>query len=44
MQTYKPVYKQIISKELALQWVDQANQILATIDENTHILDAQGTL
>jgi hypothetical protein len=44
MQTYKPIYKQIISKELALQWIDQANQILAIIDQNTHILDAQGIL
>jgi hypothetical protein len=44
MQTYKPIYKQIISKELALQWVDQANQILAIIDQNTQELHAQGKL
>ena len=42
MQFYKPIYKQIISREIAQQWIDQANQIIAEIDKNTAELYAQG--
>ena len=42
MQSYKPIYKQIISREIAQQWIDQADQIIAEIDKNTAELYAQG--
>lgn len=42
MQTYKPIYKQIISKEIAQQWIEHATLIIAEIDKNTEELYAQG--
>lgn len=44
MQSYKPIYKQIIPRDLALQWIDQAAQIIAEIDKNTAELRTQGKL
>jgi hypothetical protein len=42
MQKYKPIYKQIISKDIVQQWIDQATEILNEIDKNTEELYAQG--
>jgi len=44
MKNYKPIFKTIISRELAQQWIDQAQQILDEIDKNTEELYAQGKL
>lgn len=35
MQSYKPIFKTIISKETALKWIEQATQILNIVDENS---------
>lgn len=42
MQKYKPIFKVIISKEIAQQWIEQATLIIAEIDKNTEELYAQG--
>ena len=39
--SYKPFFTRIIPKEVAMQWLNQANLILKTIDENTKMLKAQ---
>lgn len=44
MEDYKPLLKVIVSREVAEQWLDQATQILAMIDENTQQFHAQGKL
>ncbi|MGZ6251412.1 MAG: hypothetical protein ACXWL2_05250 [Candidatus Chromulinivorax sp.] len=44
IQNYKPLFKTIISRHVAQQWIEQAQQILDTIDENTQILHEQGKL
>ena len=44
MQNYKPLFKTIIPREVAEQWLAQATQILMTIDENSEQLHAQGKL
>lgn len=42
MQKYKPIFKVIISKEIAQQWIKQSNLIINEIDKNTEELYAQG--
>ena len=44
MQNYKPIYKQIIPREVAQQWINQATQIITEIDKNTEELHTQGKL
>jgi len=44
MQNYKPLYKTIIPRHVAEQWLAQAQQILDTIDENSQMLHDQGKL
>jgi len=39
--SYKPFFTRIIPMDVAIQWLDQANLILKTIDENTKMLQAQ---
>lgn len=42
MQKYKPIFKAIISQEIAQQCIEQANLIITEIDKNTEELYAQG--
>ena len=42
MQKYKSIYKQIIPKSVAEQWIHQINEILSEINKNTEELYAQG--
>ena len=44
MKNYKPLFKTIIPRKTAQQWLAQATQILTTIDENSELLHAQGKL
>ncbi|MBP6870317.1 hypothetical protein KBC04_05515 [Candidatus Babeliales bacterium] len=44
MQNYKPLFKTILPRKIAEQWLIQAQQILDTIDENTQTLHEQGKL
>ena len=44
IEAYKPIYKQIVSREIAQKWLDQASHILMVIDENSEQLHAQGKL
>ena len=39
--SYEPFFTRIIPKDVAMQWLDQANLILKTIDQNTKKLKAQ---
>jgi hypothetical protein len=40
MKSYKPIFKVIISQEIAQQWIEQANLIITEIDKNTEELYA----
>lgn len=42
IKLYKPIFKTIISKKIAQQWIKQATLIIAEIDKNTQELYAQG--
>lgn len=44
MKSYKPLFKTIIPRKTAEQWLKQATEILMTIDENSEQLHAQGKL
>ncbi|MGZ6254559.1 MAG: hypothetical protein ACXWL5_01045 [Candidatus Chromulinivorax sp.] len=44
MQNYKPLFKTIIPNHVAKQWIEQAQEILDTIDKNTQMLHEQGKL
>lgn len=44
IKSYKPLYKTILPRNIAEQWLIQAQQILDTIDENTQMLHEQGKL
>lgn len=44
MKNYKSLFKTIIPRKTAQQWLAQATQILTTIDENSEQLHAQGKL
>ncbi len=44
MQNYKPLLKTKIPRNVAKQWLMQAQQILDTIDENSQMLHEQGKL
>ncbi len=35
MQSYKPTFKSVISKETVLKWIEQTQEILDIIDENS---------
>jgi len=41
MKTYEPFFTRIIPKDIAMQWLDQANFILKTIDNNVEMLSKE---
>lgn len=42
IKNYKPLLIRVISREIAQQWLDQANEILTAIEDNIKRLKAEG--